>query len=102
MLQEVQGLTASAASGITEEHGSFREFMAAYEGAERRGEGEDLVAECQIRSLKNGVPTNRRVGPVSRVASSWPEPEPTQVSFFLCSLAHTPGAFAQSIRHHAW
>lgn len=66
MLQEVQGLTASASFGITEQHESFRSLMQAYEKAEQRdiALAEDMVADCHVRSLVNGVASNRKIGKV--------------------------------------
>jgi len=66
MLQEVQGLTSSAASGISEEHPSFRAMMRAYEAAERRGgDPEGMLADCEIRTRQNGASCSRKVGKVS-------------------------------------
>jgi hypothetical protein len=64
MLQEVQGVTASAASGINDEYASFRDLMEAYASAERRGTAEDLLANCQIRTSKNGTASDRKLGRV--------------------------------------
>lgn len=68
MLQEVQGLTASAAYGVVETYPSFRGLMRAYEQAEHRADpsvAENMLADCDIRSLKNGTASNRKVGKVS-------------------------------------
>lgn len=71
MLQEVQGITPSAAAGIVSEYATFRDLMSAYDrdGADR----DDLLQDCQvssllpveltlqIRTLRNGVPNGRRL-----------------------------------------
>ncbi|KAL1407069.1 hypothetical protein Q8F55_006482 [Vanrija albida] len=64
MLQEVQGLTWSAAGSIAIRFPSFRHLMEAYEEAESGGAeaGGDMVVGCEVRSLKNGAPSERRVG----------------------------------------
>ena len=52
MLQEVQGITPSAAAGIRDEYESFQVLMEAYEKAERRGgreKAEALLQDCQVR-----------------------------------------------------
>lgn len=50
MLQEVQGITPSAAAGIRAEYESFQILMEAYERAEQRGgreRAENLLQDCQ-------------------------------------------------------
>lgn len=51
MLQEVQGVTPSAAAGIRTEFESFRVLMDAYEKAERRGRerAELMLQDCEVR-----------------------------------------------------
>lgn len=63
MLQEVNGLTASAAMGIVSQYPSFRKLMEAYEGASDLRTAEDLLKDCEIRNSKNGAAASRRVGP---------------------------------------
>jgi crossover junction endonuclease EME1 len=50
MLQEVQGVTPSAAGGIRTEFESFRVLMDAYEKAERKGRerAELLLQDCEV------------------------------------------------------
>jgi len=48
MLQEVQGITQSAASGIAAEYPTFAALMRAFEKAERRGTAEALLADCEV------------------------------------------------------
>ena len=51
MLQEVQGITPSAAAGIAAEYPTFRELMEAYERAERRGgeeKAESMLKDCEV------------------------------------------------------
>lgn len=66
MLQEVQGLTWSAAGSIADRFPSFRGLMEAYEDAEAEGGSgaEEMVVGCEVRSLKNGAPSERRIGKV--------------------------------------
>ncbi|RSH81501.1 hypothetical protein EHS25_006858 [Saitozyma podzolica] len=61
MLQEVQGITPSAAAGIAADHASFSELMEAFEVAERRGDAEEMLQDCEIRNLRNGVANGRRL-----------------------------------------
>lgn len=52
MLGEMQGITDSAAAGITDVHPSFRTLMAAFERAERTGgvsKAEALLMDCEAR-----------------------------------------------------
>jgi crossover junction endonuclease EME1 len=51
MLQEVQGVTPSAAAGIRTEFESFKVLMDAYEKAERRGRerAELMLQDCEVR-----------------------------------------------------
>ena len=52
MLQEVLGVTASAASGITSRYSTFAELMEAFEEAEVAGgfdKAESLLADCDVR-----------------------------------------------------
>lgn len=54
MLQEVQGITPSAAAGIRDEYESFQVLMEAYERAEKRGgreRAEGLLQGCQVRRV---------------------------------------------------
>lgn len=51
MLQEVQGITPSAAAGIAAVYPTFKDLMESYEKAERRGgaeRGEGMLAECEV------------------------------------------------------
>ena len=51
MLQEVQGITQSAAVGIAAEFPNFKSLMEAYERAERRGgieKAEGLLKDCEV------------------------------------------------------
>ena len=63
MLQEIQGITPSAAVGIASEHPTFRDLMEAYERAERKGreEAEGMLKDCEIRNLKNGTANGRKL-----------------------------------------
>lgn len=57
MLQEVQGITPSAAAGIRTEYESFQILMDAYERAERRGgreRAEMLLQDCQVSYMAAG------------------------------------------------
>jgi hypothetical protein len=69
MLQEVQGITPSAAAGIAAEHSSFNELMEAFEAAERRGDAEEMLQDCEIRNLRNGVANGRRLNKVGSTLS---------------------------------
>lgn len=52
MLQEVQGITPSAAAGIAAEYDTFRDLMEAYERAERRGSRpEEMLQDCEVSCL---------------------------------------------------
>lgn len=50
MLQEVQGVTPSAAAGIRTEFESFQVLMDAYEKAEKRGRerAELMLQDCEV------------------------------------------------------
>jgi crossover junction endonuclease EME1 len=50
MLQEVQGVTPSAAAGIRAEYTSFKVLMDAYERAEKKGRerAEMLLQDCEV------------------------------------------------------
>jgi crossover junction endonuclease EME1 len=50
MLQEVQGVTPSAAAGIRTEFSSFKVLMDAYEKAERKGRerAELMLQDCEV------------------------------------------------------
>lgn len=51
MLQQVQGITPSAAAGIAAVYPTFRELMEGYEKAERRGgveRAERMLADCEV------------------------------------------------------
>lgn len=50
MLQEVQGVTPSAAAGIRTEFSSFKVLMDAYEKAEKRGRerAELMLQDCEV------------------------------------------------------
>jgi crossover junction endonuclease EME1 len=51
MLQEVQGVTPSAAAGIRADFESFKVLMDAYERAERKGgreRAEVLLQDCEV------------------------------------------------------
>ena len=52
MLQEVQGVTPSAAAGIRTEFSSFKILMDAYEKAERKGRerAELMLQDCEVCS----------------------------------------------------
>ncbi|WVQ76229.1 hypothetical protein IAR50_005894 [Cryptococcus sp. DSM 104548] len=58
MLQEVQGVTASAAAGIAAEYPSFRDLMEAFEEAEEGPRGkagaEALLVNCEVANLVTG------------------------------------------------
>jgi crossover junction endonuclease EME1 len=62
MLQEVPGLTAAAALGVSRCYGSLRGLMEGYEGDD---DGASLLAGCAVGNLATGVATNRTLGPVS-------------------------------------
>ncbi len=54
MLQEVQGITPSAAAGIAAVFPTFRALMEGYEKAERRGgvdRAEGMLADCEVCDL---------------------------------------------------
>jgi crossover junction endonuclease EME1 len=53
MLQEVQGVTPSAAAGIRAEYTSFKVLMDAYERAEKKGRerAEMLLQDCEVGPL---------------------------------------------------
>ncbi|WWD22481.1 hypothetical protein CI109_106974 [Kwoniella shandongensis] len=64
MLQEVQGITPSAAVGIAEEYPTFKDLMEAFEDAERRGgaaKGELMLQDCEIKTLRNGTANGRKL-----------------------------------------
>ena len=48
MLQEVQGITPSAASGIAAQYPTFKDLMEAYERQERKGKGEIMLQDCEV------------------------------------------------------
>jgi crossover junction endonuclease EME1 len=53
MLQEVQGVTQSAAAGIAAQYPTFADLMEAFERAERSGgvaEGQSLLEDCEVGS----------------------------------------------------
>jgi len=55
MLQEVQGITQSAAAGIAAEYPTFAELMRAFEKAEKKGTAEVLLADCEVsQSTRRG------------------------------------------------
>ncbi|BEI87675.1 uncharacterized protein CcaverHIS019_0103930 [Cutaneotrichosporon cavernicola] len=60
MLQEVPGLTAAAALGVSKGFPSLRKLMEAYEEDD---DGESLLAGCSVGSLATGVATSRTLGP---------------------------------------
>jgi crossover junction endonuclease EME1 len=62
MLQEVPGITPSAAKGISQEYPSFRDLQRAFERAERDGTATFLLAECRVSTLRNGTASGRKVG----------------------------------------
>jgi crossover junction endonuclease EME1 len=75
MLQEVPGITPSAAAGIAAEYSSLHDLMLAFERAERKagaGKGEELLQDCQVghhvawlnkkvRNLRDGTASGRRL-----------------------------------------
>ncbi|WVQ93747.1 hypothetical protein IAU59_000824 [Kwoniella sp. CBS 9459] len=64
MLQEVTGITPSAAMGIAVEYPTFYDLMTAYEKAERRGgieRAEGMLQDCQIKTLRNGTANGRKL-----------------------------------------
>lgn len=68
MLQEVQGITASAAAGITEKYPTFRRLMEAFEMEEQRGgmeRAEMMLQYCEVRNLKSGHASGRNLNKVS-------------------------------------
>lgn len=48
MLQEVQGVTPSAAVGIAAEYPGFKDLMEAYERAEKKGKAEEMLQDCEV------------------------------------------------------
>ncbi|CAK9779691.1 hypothetical protein CC85DRAFT_296353 [Cutaneotrichosporon oleaginosum] len=60
MLQEVPGLTTSAALGVSRNYPSLRSLMEAYEDD---GDGATLLAGSSVGNLANGVATRRTLGP---------------------------------------
>lgn len=62
MLQEVPGITPSAAAGIALEYPTFRELQRAFEKAERNNTATTLLAECRVSNLKNGTANGRKLG----------------------------------------
>ncbi|BEJ10942.1 hypothetical protein CspHIS471_0103640 [Cutaneotrichosporon sp. HIS471] len=60
MLQEVPGLTAAAALGVSKDYPSLRKLMEAYEEDD---DGASLLAGCSVGSLATGVATSRTLGP---------------------------------------
>ncbi|EAL18234.1 hypothetical protein CNBK2520 [Cryptococcus deneoformans B-3501A] len=64
MLQEVQGITPSAAAGITEKYPTFRRLMEAFEMEEQRGgieRAEMMLQYCEVRNLKSGHASGRNL-----------------------------------------
>ncbi|OCF45159.1 hypothetical protein I317_00961 [Kwoniella heveanensis CBS 569] len=64
MLQEVTGITPSAAMGIAVEYPTFYNLMTAYEKAERRGgveRAEGMLQDCQIKTLRDGTANGRKL-----------------------------------------
>ncbi|KAE8543199.1 hypothetical protein D1P53_000687 [Cryptococcus gattii VGV] len=64
MLQEVQGITPSAAAGITEKYPTFRRLMEAFEMEEQRGGVERagmMLQFCEVRNLKSGHASGRNL-----------------------------------------
>nr|KIR87918.1 crossover junction endonuclease EME1 [Cryptococcus tetragattii IND107] len=64
MLQEVQGITPSAAAGITEKYPTFRRLMEAFEMEEQRGgveRAEMMLQFCEVRNLKSGHASGRNL-----------------------------------------
>jgi crossover junction endonuclease EME1 len=54
MLQEVTGITPSAATGIAAEYPTFKDLMLAFERAEKRGgdvKGEGLLVDCEVSAF---------------------------------------------------
>lgn len=67
MLQEVQGITPSAAAGITEKYPTFRRLMEAFEMEEQRGgveRAEMMLQFCEVRNLKSGHASGRNLNKV--------------------------------------
>lgn len=67
MLQEVQGITPSAAAGITEKYPTFRRLMEAFEMEEQRGgieRAEMMLQYCEVRNLKSGHASGRNLNKV--------------------------------------
>ncbi|KAL7418768.1 hypothetical protein Q5752_006451 [Cryptotrichosporon argae] len=66
MLQEVQGITASAAAGIAGGYGSFAALMRAYEREEARAAGreraEAMLVDCEVRARVDGASSGRKLG----------------------------------------
>ncbi|TYJ54898.1 hypothetical protein B9479_004406 [Cryptococcus floricola] len=65
MLQEVQGVTSSAAAGIAAEYPTFRDLMGAFEEAEEGPRGksgaEAMLANCKVATLVSGKASNKTV-----------------------------------------
>ncbi|ODN76140.1 hypothetical protein, variant [Cryptococcus amylolentus CBS 6039] len=65
MLQEVQGVTTSAAAGIAAEYPTFRDLMEAFEEAEEGPRGksgaEAMLANCKVATLVSGKASNKTV-----------------------------------------
>lgn len=70
MLQEVTGLTASAAVGITARYPSFRALMETYDRVDVPT-GEKMLMDCEVRNSKNGAASSRRVGPAMSKKVHW-------------------------------
>lgn len=67
MLQEVHGITPSAAAGITEKYPTFRRLMEAFEMEEQRGgveRAEVMLQFCEVRNLKSGHASGRNLNKV--------------------------------------
>ncbi|WVQ91516.1 hypothetical protein IAS59_005315 [Cryptococcus gattii] len=64
MLQKVQGITPSAAAGITEKYPTFRRLMEAFEMEEQRGgveRAEMMLQFCEVRNSKSGHASGRNL-----------------------------------------
>jgi hypothetical protein len=61
MLQEVQGITPSAAAGIAEEYPGFKRLMLGYERAEKReGRAESMLQDCQVGCMSIAISVGTR------------------------------------------
>lgn len=59
MLQEIPGITPSAAKGIAADYPTFRDLQRAFERAE---DPAALLADCRVSNLKNGTANGRKLG----------------------------------------